>query len=262
MHGEPRCNASDVADERDLDALHERADEAARARLIERYLPLVRRLAWRYRGSGEPIEDLAQSGSLGLVKAIDRFDPARGTPLPAYVVLMVLGEIRRHLRDRGGGATVPRPVRELGARLRAIGDDLGASLGRTPTIAELASAADVDAESVLDALLATNARLTVPFFETPGDGPKASAPPDALASIDGRLALVEDRTAAAQGLRALDGRERTIVALSFFDGLSQSQIAGRLGISQMHVSRLLGRALAKAHAAATDMSAPAAGVRS
>jgi RNA polymerase sigma-B factor len=239
-----------AVDSQDLRLLRERGDRAARARLVERYLPLVRSLAWRFRGSGEPLEDLIQTGIVGLVQAIDRFDPERGSSLRAFAVPTVTGEIQRHLRDRGPGPTVPRPIRELATSVRRAGVDLAAEFGRSPTIAELSEAVGVEPEGVVEALLVSSTRVTVPLpEEADDDGAGAGASAAALATTDDRYELVEDRWAARQALRVLDGRERTIVALSYLHGVPQTQIAARLGISQMHVSRLLRRALAKAAAA-------------
>jgi RNA polymerase sigma-B factor len=253
-----RFCTSSRADDDDLRAVRERRDAEAWTRLVERHLPLVRRLAWRYRASGEPIEDLVQSGALGLVKAIDRFDPGRGESLLAYAVPTIVGEIQRSVRDRGAGPSASRRVRELGIALRRIGDELTATLGRTPTLAELAEAADADPELTIEALLASNARITLPLEPVRGDSSAdAAAPIDMLAAPDDPYALVEERSALAQALRVLDSRERTIVALSFFGELSQPQIAARLGISQMHVSRVLRRALAKARSAADPPLRPA-----
>jgi RNA polymerase sigma-B factor len=236
-----------------LSAYHERGNLAARERLIERHVPLVRRLAWRYRACGEPHDDLVQSGCIGLVKAVDRFDPARGDSLLAYAIPMILGEIRRHLRDRGGSLYTPRPIRELSAALRRTAEELTASLGRSPTIGELADALHVDGERVLEAMLALDVQHTVALGGEPGpDGGLL----ETFGAPDRGFDLVDERSAAADGLRALDRRERTVVALSFFGGLTQAQIAVRLGISQMHVSRLLRRALDKA-SAAVDQRAPA-----
>jgi RNA polymerase sigma-B factor len=243
-----------AVDDYDLRLLRERGDRAARARLVERYLPLVRSLAWRFRGSGEPLEDLIQTGTVGLVNAIDRFDPARGSSLRAFAVPTVAGEIRRHLRDRGAGPTVPRPVRKLATSVRLAGADLSATLGRAPTIAELSDAVQAEPEAVVEALLVSSTRVTTPLPEEGDDDGAGAAAAAALATTDDRYELVEDRWAAKQALRALDGRERTIVALSYIHGMPQTQIAARLGISQMHVSRLLRRAIAKAAAAGATES--------
>jgi RNA polymerase sigma-B factor len=244
----PRPLASQVPDEVLLSAYHDRGDRAARERLIERHVPLVRRLAWRYRTRGEPHDDLVQSGCIGLVKAVDRFDRSRGDSLLAYAIPMILGEIQRHLRDHGSSSVVPpRPIRELAVALRRTADDLTASLGRSPTVGELADALGVDRGRVLEGMLALDAQQTVPLVDDPG---AYTRPLDALGAPDRGFDLVDDRSVAVDSLRALDRRERTVVALSFFGGLTQAQIAARLGISQMHVSRVLRGALEKANAAA------------
>jgi RNA polymerase sigma-B factor len=202
-------------------------DGAARSRLVELHLPLVWALARRYRGRGEPLEDLEQAGVVGLLAAIERFDPTRGHDLRAYAVPTVDGEIRRHLRDRAPTVRAPRRIHELRSALPDLDRELASRLGRAPTRAELARAAGARPEDVE----AASAPLVVPLEESSAGGG------------DEELQAAEDRVAVARALGALDRRERRIVELRFGGGLSQARIAAQIGISQVHVSRLLHHAL-------------------
>jgi RNA polymerase sigma-B factor len=233
------------ADEVLLAAYHERGDSVARERLVERHMSLVRCLAWRYRASGEPYDDLVQTGCVGLVKAVDAFDAARGRSFLAYATPTILGEIRRHLRDRGGSVHMPRPLNELALAVRRISDDLTASLGRSPTIAEIASALDVDPEQVVEARTAAAAQQIISLAAPRPEG----CLEEQVGVSDRAFDLVDDRSAAADGLRVLDARERIVVALVFLGGATQAEVATRLGVSQMQISRVLRRALDKANAA-------------
>jgi RNA polymerase sigma-B factor len=234
--------STDPEQKRLLDSYKRNGDTAARDRLIEEMLPLVRALAARYSGRGEAVEDLVQVGAIGLIKAIDRFDPERGVELSTYAVPTVVGEIRRHFRDKAWALHVPRRLKELNQQLAALLDDLTAELGRSPTIDELAEAAGADVEEVLEALESSHAyatrSLSAPLDDA-GDGTLA----DTLAQEEMGYAKVEQGTIVETGLTALDPRERRIVELRFYEGLTQSQIAAEVGISQMHVSRLLRHAL-------------------
>jgi RNA polymerase sigma-B factor len=226
-----------------LVAYHRDGDEAAREQALVELMPLVRALATRYAGRGEPLEDLVQVGSIGLIKAVDRFDVDRGVEFASYAVPTIVGEIRRHFRDRGWAMHVPRRLKELSIRLSRVLDQLTTELGRSPTIAELAAAAGVEEEEAIDALDAMNAYATrslqAPFDESSDDNLS-----EKLGTDEAGYAEVEDGTLVAAGLDALDERERQIVELRFFHEMTQSQIASEIGISQMHVSRLLRRALA------------------
>jgi RNA polymerase sigma-B factor len=227
-----------------LRAVHDRADSAARQRLIEENLPLVRLVARRYARRGEPYDDLMQVGAIGLIKAIDRFDPDRGFGLEAYAIPMIVGEIKRHFRDRGWAVHVPRRLKELNLKLTSLVDQLSSSLGRSPTIAELAKAASVEPEEVIEALEAGQAYTALSLSVPVGDDPDTVLE-HTIADPEAVFAAADDRDFIARGLSVLDKRERAIVELRFFSGLSQSQIAQELGISQMHVSRLIRRALEK-----------------
>jgi RNA polymerase sigma-B factor len=228
-----------------LQAYHEHGDRKARDELVAELMPLVRALARRYAGRGEQLDDLIQVGAIGLIKAIDRYDPSRGAELTTYAIPTIVGEIKRHFRDKGWSVHVPRGLKELNLRLSRRIESLTASLGRSPTIAELAVAEDVSEEEVVEALetgMAYAAQsLSAPVLAA--DEPSDLQTISAIASVDPGFETTEDRVVLAAGLRALDERERRILMLRFFDGLTQSQIAAEVGISQMHVSRLIRKAL-------------------
>lgn len=212
--------------------------EAVRHRVVEAHLPLVHHLARRYADRGEPLDDLVQVGTIGLLKAVDRFDPDRGHAFASFAVPTVLGEIRRHFRDRGWAIRVPRRLQELSRALTESRAELTQQLGRAPTVDELAERAGVDPEQVLEALDSAGAYSTVPLETETDEGPQAW-----LAEDDAALDAVENREALRPLLEQLPARERRILALRFVRGMSQAQIAAEVGISQMHVSRLLARTL-------------------
>jgi RNA polymerase sigma-B factor len=226
-----------------LVAFHRDGDEAAREQVLVELMPLVRALASRYAGRGEPLEDLVQVGSIGLIKAVDRFDIDRGADFASYAVPTIVGEIRRHFRDKAWAMHVPRRLKELSLRLSRTLDQLTTELGRSPTITELAAAAGVEEEEAIDALDSMNAYSTR-SLHAPFDDLSDDSLAEKLGADEPGYAEVEDGTIVAAGLDALDERERQIVELRFFHELTQSQIAAEIGISQMHVSRLLRRALA------------------
>jgi RNA polymerase sigma-B factor len=225
---------------------HGAGDLAAREQLIEQYLPLVRSLARRYSYRGEQLEDLVQVGCIGLIKAIDRFDVDRGVELTTYATPNIIGEIKRHFRDKGWSVRVPRGLQELNVRLSRLVEELTVQLERSPTIAELAKAAGVQEEEVLEALETGQAYATLSLSApTGGEDGDDLDPLESLGEIEKEYEVSEDRAVLAPGLRVLDDRERRILHLRFFEGLTQSQIAQQVGISQMHVSRLIRRALEK-----------------
>jgi RNA polymerase sigma-B factor len=224
---------------------HEGGDLEARQQLIEQYLPLVRSLARRYANRGEQLEDLVQVGSIGLIKAIDRFDVERGVELTTYATPNIIGEIKRHFRDKGWSIRVPRGLQELNVRLSQLLERLTVELERSPTIPELAEAAGVTEEEVLEALESGQAYTTV-SLSAPGSGEEGELDPlEALGELEPEYEISESRAVLAPGLDVLDERERRIIHLRFWEGLTQSQIAAQVGISQMHVSRLIRRALEK-----------------
>jgi RNA polymerase sigma-B factor len=211
---------------------------ALRQHLVEAQLPLVHHLAQRFRGRGEPYDDLVQVGTIGLLNAVDRFDPERGS-FTGFAVPTILGEIRRHFRDRGWAMRVPRRLQELGRQVSEAREVLTQKLGRSPTVQEIAQHLDADADLVLEALDTASVYATVPLPSTPDEGEMAP-----LGFIDSGLELVEQRATLRPLLARLPARERTILALRFVRGMSQSQIAAEVGVSQMHVSRLITRSLA------------------
>jgi RNA polymerase sigma-B factor len=223
---------------------HEQGDMAAREQLIEQYLSLVRSLARRYSYRGEQLEDLVQIGCIGLIKAIDRFDLDRGVELTTYATPNIIGEIKRHFRDKGWAVRVPRGLQELNVQLSRLIEEQTVQLGRSPTIAELAKAASVEEEEVLEALESGRAYSSLSLSAGGGDDDELD-PLESLGTEEHQYEVSEDRAVLAPGFRVLDDRERRILHLRFFDGLTQSQIAQQVGISQMHVSRLIRRALEK-----------------
>jgi RNA polymerase sigma-B factor len=225
-----------------LSAYHREGDREARDRALVELMPLVRSLAMRYAGRGEPLEDLVQVGSMGLIKAVDGFDVDRGVEFTSYAVPTIVGEIRRHFRDKAWAVHVPRRLKELSVRLSRVLDELTTELGRSPTIAELAAATGAEEEEVIDALDSAHAYSTRSLDATYDDGADESLA-ERLGAEDAGYADVEDGALVAAGLAALEERERRIVELRFFEGMTQSQIAAEIGISQMHVSRLLRQAL-------------------
>ncbi|GAB2676015.1 SigB/SigF/SigG family RNA polymerase sigma factor [Thalassiella azotivora] len=217
-----------------------------RSEVVQAHLGLVHHLARRYEGRGEPLDDLVQVGTIGLLKAVDRYDPQRGASLATFAVPTILGEIRRHFRDRGWAVRVPRRLQELVRTLTEAREALTHELGRAPTVAELAERADLDPDTVLEGLESAGAYSTVPI----DTGTDADA--DWPGVEDEDLAGVENREALRPLLARLPARERRIIALRFVRGMSQSQIAQEVGLSQMHVSRLLARSLASLREGLTD----------
>ncbi len=234
-----------------LEAYRLNRDRVARDHLVEELMPLVRSLARRYAGRGEPLEDLVQVGAIGLIKAIDRFDLERGVELSTYAVPTILGEIRRHFRDRSWGVHVPRRMKELSLRVSRVVDDLSSELGRSPTVAEIATAAEVEEEDVIEALETARAH-TPTSLSIPVDASGELTLIDLLGEDEVGYEALELGSVVRTGLDELDERERRIVVLRFLHGLTQSEIAAELGISQMHVSRLLRRSLAAMHGRLDD----------
>ena len=234
---EPRLphSASRSVDEL-LVAYRRDGDRAAREEVLVELMPLVRSLAARYAGRGEPLDDLVQVGAVGLIKAVDRFDVTRGVAFTSYGVPTIVGELRRHFRDRAWAMHVPRRIKELSVRLSRLLDELTTTLGRSPTIAELAEAAAVEEEEAIDALDAARAYSTRSLDAAPAGAEQLV---EHLAGDDPGYETVHDRWLLSAGLDALDPRARRIVELRFFEEKTQAQIAAELGISQMHVSRLL-----------------------
>ncbi|MEX2024381.1 MAG: SigB/SigF/SigG family RNA polymerase sigma factor [Thermoleophilaceae bacterium] len=245
--GERRAPASrgkrPAKDERLLARYRETGDLGAREELIARLLPLTKRLASRYRHSGESQEDLEQVACIGLIKAVDRYEPDVG-PFTRYAVPNILGELRRHFRDKGWGMHVPRTVQENFLRVNETMEQLSGQLRRTPTPRDVAEATGMSLEDVIEALDAgrsySPAALDAPH---PGEESEGRVLGDTLGSIDRNFDYVELGQAIAPAFSVLPKREQVIVHLRFFEDLTQSEIAERVGISQMHVSRLLRAAL-------------------
>jgi RNA polymerase sigma-B factor len=225
---------------------HVEGDLAAREQLIEQYLSLVRSLARRYAYRGEQLDDLVQIGCIGLIKAIDRFDINRGVELTTYATPNIIGEIKRHFRDKGWSVRVPRGLQELNVQLSRLVEELTVQLGRSPTIAELAEASGSEEEEVLEALESGRAYSSVSLSTgMTADDEEEVDPLETIGTEEPAYEISEEWAVLEPGLRTLDDRERRILHLRFFEGLTQSQIAQQVGISQMHVSRLIRRALEK-----------------
>jgi RNA polymerase sigma-B factor len=219
--------------------------QVVRDRLVTLHLPLVEHLARRFRNRGEPHDDLVQVATIGLIKAVDRYDPDRGVEFSTYATPTIVGEIKRHFRDKGWAVRVPRRLQELRLSISTATAELTQQHGRSPTVAELAGHLGVGEEDVLEGLESANAYSTL-SLDAPelgeSDGPAVI---DSLGTEDEALQGVEYRESLKPLLAQLPERERTILLLRFFKGMTQSQIAERVGISQMHVSRLLARTLAQ-----------------
>ena len=251
----PHDHATDEARLRRYGAQRDPED---RAWLVDRYLPLARHVAARYRGGSEPIEDLEQVAALGLVKAIDRFDAGRGTSFSSYAVPTISGELRRHFRDHTWALRVPRDLQELAIKVSKAESALQLELGRAPTAAELADRLDCTVEELLEARDAAGANrmssLDAPVGCDEDDGASLA---DMLGADDERLEEVERELTVDSALASLDERSRTILRLRFNEELTQAAIGERIGLSQMHVSRLIRQALDTLH----DAAAPGDGLR-
>jgi RNA polymerase sigma-B factor len=223
---------------------HRDGDTTARAQLVERFLPLARKLARRYERASEPLDDLVQVASLALVKAIDRFDPSRGDAFSSYAVPTILGELKRYFRDSGWALHVPRGMQERVLEVNGAVERLSRDLGRSPSPMQIALKLDMPVEQVLESLEAASAYDTI-SLDAPrragDDEPGTIA--DGLGHIDDRFDWIEKGASIERGLKALPERERTIMYLRFVEGLTQAEIAERVGLSQMHVSRLIRRAI-------------------
>jgi RNA polymerase sigma-B factor len=219
-------------------------DLHARRELTERYLPLASSLARRYGRRGESLDDLLQVASLGLVKAIDRFDPERGLSFSSYAVPTMLGELRRYFRDTGWALHVPREMQERVLKVNAAVERLSGELGRSPSPQQLAGELNLPVEEVLEAIAANTAYDTASLDSPLRSGDEQSRTvAETLGETDARFELIEDCTSIGPALKTLPERERLILHLRFFEDLTQTEIAQRIGVSQMHVSRLTRRAL-------------------
>jgi RNA polymerase sigma-B factor len=223
----------------------QRGDHRARAELVDRFLPLALKLARRYQGAHEPLDDLMQVASLGLVKAIDRFDYNRGIAFSSFAVPTIVGELKRYFRDLGWGVHVPRGAQERALKVEEAQRKLTVKSGRAPSVSELAEYMEISIEDVLDGLEAAAAHhsmsLDVPRED--GDGESGTLA-DLFGEVDDRFELVESGATIAQAARHLSDRERQVLTLRFVEDQTQTQIAEQIGVSQMQVSRILRRSLA------------------
>lgn len=224
----------------------EKGDEEARDQLIVSHLNLVRFLASKFKNRGEPLDDLVQVGTIGLIKAIDRFDPERGLEFTTYATPTILGEIKRHFRDKGWSIRVPRRLQELSAKVNQATDELTVELQRSPSVEEIAAKLGVGAEEILEAMESSGAYTSV-SLEAGGSSEDDEAPAliDRLGSVDEDLDGSDDRMVIDDAISDFSPREQEIVRMRFIDGLTQVEIAKRLGVSQVQVSRLLRRTLRK-----------------
>ena len=240
-----RLSDPGLASDDDLLARYHRLREPEiREELVRRYLPFAKNLALRYRGGSEPTEDLIQVASLGLVNAIDRFDPERGIPLIAFAAPTVLGELRRHFRDRVWNLRLPRGLQERVSKVEETMRKLTGELERSPTIREIADAMEVSEDEVLEALAAGDARRTMSTDQPVGGADiDEMTIGDRIGEEEAGYESVEQRATIVSGLPALSERERLVLRYRFVDDMTQSQIAEKIGHSQMHVSRILRSAL-------------------
>jgi RNA polymerase sigma-B factor len=223
----------------------EQARQRVRDALVEQHLPLVEHLARRFRNRGEPYDDLVQVATIGLIKSVDRFDLERGVEFSTYATPTIVGEIKRHFRDKGWAVRVPRRLQELRLSLTSATAELSQALGRAPTVGELASFLRLSDEEVLEGLESANAYSTLSLDAGDSGDDEQMAVADTLGVEDEGLQGVEYRESLKPMLEQLPTREKKILLLRFFKNMTQSEIAVEVGISQMHVSRLLARTLAQ-----------------
>jgi RNA polymerase sigma-B factor len=241
----------DRARERSLFARFRRdRDRAAQEALVELYLPLARELARRYARSNEPLDDLIQVASLGLLKAIERFDPARTTAFSSFAVPTILGELKRHFRDKGWSLRVPRDLQELAVRVERVADDLESELRRAPTADEIARRTGVRTEQVLEAREAAAAYRAVSLHRPRDDAEAGDELVDAIGAEDPGYQLADEAATVEDLMSVLSDREREILRLRFAEDLTQAEIGARVGLSQMHISRLIRHAIARLRQAA------------
>jgi RNA polymerase sigma-B factor len=238
------------ADRRLLERAHA-GDQAARAALVDRFLPLARQLARRYQRGGELLDDLNQVASLGLLKAIDRFDPERATAFSSFAVPTILGELKRHFRDKGWSVRVPRDLQELAVKLEPASEALLRDLGHAPTLAEIAQRIDTSVELVLEAREAAAAYRAV-SLDRPRDEEDDDPLGHSVGIDDPGFGVAEDAATVEQLMRVLNDREREVLRLRFAEDLTQAEIGTRVGVSQMHVSRILRQAIARLREAAEE----------
>jgi RNA polymerase sigma-B factor len=233
-------------------------DAPAREALVQRFMPLARSLARRYDRSSEPFDDLLQVASLGLLKAIDRFDPGRGHSFPSFAVPTILGEMRRYFRDCGWSVHVPRGDQERALRVRDAQETLANERGHSPTVNQLAEYLELDTEQVLDAMQAIQAYESLSLdAPRPGSDDEGTTYGDAMGGEDERYELVELDATVVAALEHIPARERAMLHMRFVEDLTQTEIAARVGLSQMQISRLLRRSLDQLRALTRDSAEPA-----
>lgn len=235
LHGDPEL----------VRRFREDGDERAREELIRRYLPLASRLARRYRNSGEDMEDLYQVASLALVKAVDRFDPERGTEFASYAVPTILGEIKRHFRDHTWAVHVPRDLQERTAKVSRAIEELSKDLGRAPSVREIAVRLELEAEEIVEAMGAASAYDALSLDAEPGEESESTTLGDTIGAPELGYDLVEYGASIQGTLKEMPERDREVIHLRFVEDLTQTEIAERIGVSQMQVSRLIRRAVAR-----------------
>ncbi|MGZ8649758.1 MAG: SigB/SigF/SigG family RNA polymerase sigma factor [Solirubrobacteraceae bacterium] len=239
-------------DRRLLERYHRRGDHAAREALVQRFLPLARQLARRYQRGGEPLDDLVQVASLGLLKAIDRFDPDRPTAFSSFAVPTILGELKRHFRDKGWSVRVPRDLQELAVRVERETEELATRLGRAPTSAEVAHHMEIATEQVLEAREAAGAYRAVSLDRPRDDEDEDGGMGESMGVEDPGFDHAEHVATIERLLDVLSDREREVLRLRFAEDLTQSEIGARVGVSQMHVSRLIRQAVTRLREAAVE----------
>lgn len=249
----PDASVARVGTEELFERWHRHEDRRARDELVQRFLPLARKLARRYNGAREPFDDLLQVASLGLVKAVDRFDLDRGVAFSSFAVPTILGELKRYFRDLGWAVHVPRGAQELAVKVENAQQKMIARAGRAPTVHELSQYLEVDVADVLDALETARAHhassLDAPHDD--GEGDSASVV-DSFGKEDRDLLMADDRVTVGEAARHLSTREREVLRLRFAEDLTQTEIADCIGVSQMQVSRILRRAITRLGELAAD----------
>jgi RNA polymerase sigma-B factor len=227
-------------------------DQQAREQLVQRFLPLARQLARRYQRGGEALDDLVQVASLGLLKAIDRFDPTRTTAFSSFAVPTILGELKRHFRDKGWSVRVPRDLQELAVRLEPTNEALSREIGRVPTTAELAERLGVTVEQVLEAREAAGAYRAVSLDRPRDDDEDGDGIGAGFGIEDTGFAEAEDAATVQRLMQVLTEREREVLRMRFAEDLTQAEIGARIGVSQMHVSRIIRHAITQLQLAAEE----------
>jgi RNA polymerase sigma-B factor len=227
-------------------------DQEARDQLVQRFLPLARQLARRYQRGGEALDDLIQVASLGLLKAIDRFDPSRTTAFSSFAVPTILGELKRHFRDKGWSVRVPRDLQELTVRLEPTTEELTREHGRAPTTSELAERLGVTIEQLLEAREAAGAYRAVSLDRPRDDDEDGDGLGAGFGVEDVGFSEAEDAATVEHLMRVLSDREREVLRLRFAEDLTQAEIGARIGVSQMHVSRIIRQAITQLRRAAEE----------